>query len=55
VQWRDVVVVLVRRACATRLDQGSDSFDLALLCGDEDVELPPSYVLPSFHLECTCT
>jgi hypothetical protein len=53
VQWRDVFVVLVRRACATRLDQGSDSFDLAQLCGDEDVELRPSYVLPSFHLQCT--
>jgi len=53
VQWRDVVVVLVRRACATRFDQGSDSFGLAQLGGDEDVELRPSYVLPSFHLECT--
>ena len=50
VQWRDVVVVLVRRACATRLDQGSDSFGLAQLCGDEDVELRPSYVLPGFHI-----
>jgi hypothetical protein len=39
VQWRDAIVVSVRRACPTRLDKSSDQLGPALLRGSEDVEL----------------
>lgn len=40
VQRRDVVFVAVCRACTTRLDQGSDAFDLSQSSSGKDVKLP---------------
>jgi len=47
-QWRDIVLVLVRRARTTGFDQGSNPLGLSLLCRGEDIELLPSW--PSFDL-----
>jgi len=47
-QWRDVVLILVRRARSTGFDQSSNPLGLSLLCRGEDIELLPSG--PSFRL-----